>query len=487
MKTLFYYNAHEDIWQNNPCLQDSIEFRLNQLRIHDTRFSYVYLPMIWSVELLPNRIVEVILHTKCLTLQNHNITNAVDKEWTIDCDFDNSMVQGWPISLVRKAERYWRNGYVCGANISFPELLAATYVDIPAAVVDLAIEYLKYIAKDKFGFFPSYLGNSHGLFHMIAFCECPLDPNIYILRDVLGNEPYRKILKNVNFDCYKELCNVLEIKNPPPSLRRAYVINPESILIYLYFRQCGFHDINIIRRFFYREEIFSYKLLKMKYDYQLRILRNVGYDLNNFQIYCRWLLRYRSEKDIAPRVLRWCNDGFNNVASDTLRMFVAVHIDENEDLINHALRRQLLNEGLSQEIHDTLVEELFITHPDVVDHFNMWNDKKYENVSYKYRNKELSLENVVEGYSFNLPKETKELRKFGNVFHNCVASYNSAIIRKESLIFVMKKQEKYVACIEIRQGRITQALGHCNQKLDMKYRNIIKIWAKKNNIIYGHL
>ena len=51
----------------------------------------------------------------------------------------------------------------------------------------------------------------------------------------------------------------------------------------------------------------------------------------------------------------------------------------------------------------------------------------------------------------------------------------------------MKKQEKYVACIEIRQGRITQALGHCNQKLDMKYRNIIKIWAKKNNIIYGHL
>ena len=200
MKELFYYNAIEDVWQNNICQQDNVEYRLNQLKIYDERFSYVYLPMIWSVELLPDRIIELILYTKCLIVKNHNITNIIDKEWTIDCDLYNGMVQGWPISLIRNADRNWRNGYVCGANISFPELLAATYVDIPAAVVDVAIEYLRYIAKDKFGFYPSYLGEAHRLIHMIAFCECPLDPNIYILRDVLGNEPYRKILKNVNFD-----------------------------------------------------------------------------------------------------------------------------------------------------------------------------------------------------------------------------------------------------------------------------------------------
>lgn len=175
------------------------------------------------------------------------------------------------------------------------------------------------------------------------------------------------------------------------------------------------------------------------------------------------------------------------MASDTLRMFVAVHIDENEDFVNPILQRQILNEGLTQEIHDAMVEELFINRPDIVDRFNMGVDVKYENVSYEYRAKDRLLETIEENYSFILPKGTKDLRKWGNIFHNCVASYNSAIIRKESLIIAMKKQDKYIACIEIRQGRITQALGHCNQKLDIRYRNIIKEWANTHKIIYSYI
>jgi len=50
----------------------------------------------------------------------------------------------------------------------------------------------------------------------------------------------------------------------------------------------------------------------------------------------------------------------------------------------------------------------------------------------------------------------------------------------------MKEQGKFVACIEIRQGRITQALGYCNQRLELKYRDAISEWAKANKLFYGH-
>lgn len=38
--------------------------------------------------------------------------------------------------------------------------------------------------------------------------------------------------------------------------------------------------------------------------------------------------------------------------------------------------------------------------------------------------------------------------------------------------------------IEVQQGRITQALGYCNQKLPADYRAVIAEWAKINKIFY---
>ena len=61
-KRYFYYNAMEDDWQEQVCPQDDLEYRLKGLKMDDGRFSYVYLPLSWSVELLPNRTVELVLH-----------------------------------------------------------------------------------------------------------------------------------------------------------------------------------------------------------------------------------------------------------------------------------------------------------------------------------------------------------------------------------------------------------------------------------------
>lgn len=487
-KRCFYYNAIEDDWQEEPCIPGALADRLKELRIDDQRFSYIYLPLRWSVEMLPDRTVELVLHSQRVTLEDNVITEVTDKEWTIVCDIDHGSVQGWPVSIVENTVRNWRNGYVCGGNITFPELLAAKYVDIPAMVIDIAIGYLQEIAEGKYGFRPSYLGEAHGLLHLFAYCECTLDPSLYLLKDVWGQEAYRAIKEQGRFDVYRELCRFLCIENPPPSLRKAYVRNPESILVYVFLRQCGFTDINIIRRFFYREEIFGYRLLDMRYDTITEALSFSGagaYEIRSFQRFCRWLLRYRSEKAIAPRVLRWCNDNLSYAAMDTLRMFIEAGLEYHEDLIARAVYRRLLNEGLTQEVHDALVDELFAEHPEIVNRYrDAGGPSKRKNTVYEYKDKELALETELGEYTFQLPKDTNELRKWGNIFHNCVASYDSAVISRWSLIVAMKKQEKYVACIEVKQGRITQALGHCNQRLSVDYGTVIAEWAKGNKIYY---
>ena len=485
-KRVFYYNYIDDVWKESICTQNNVEYRLKRLNICDNNYSTVYLPMVWSVELLPNRVVELILYTKALTIENGSILNILDKEWTIDCDFDNHIIQGWPISLIRNTKRNWRNGYVCGANIAFPELLATTYVDIPVSVIDVAIEYLRDIAKDKFGFRPSYLGNAHGLNNLIAFFESPLDPNLYMLKDVVGEKTYINMLKDGYFDTYRELCKFFRIEKPPSSLRKAYVMKPENLVIYIYLRKCGFVDINIIRRFFYREEIFGYPLLKLHYDDitgQITQNNNSGYAINYFQRFCRWLLSHRSEKAIASRILRWSNEKLSHATIDTLRMFVAAQLDENEELISRTIIHRLINEGLTQEVHDTLVEELYVIRPDIADPFHNRKKIEYKNTIYNYNDKQITLETTIDEYDFILPKDTKELQKWGNEFHNCVASYDSMIISGNSLIIAMKKDDKYLACIEIQQRVITQAFGKCNIKLPKDIRLIISKWADNHNLL----
>lgn len=114
-KRCFYYNAIEDDWQQEQvCPQDDLEYRLKGLKMDDWRFSYVYLPLSWSVELLPNRTVELALHVKRVTLEENTITEVTDKDWTIECDIDHGNLQGWPASIVGNDIRNWRNGYVCG-------------------------------------------------------------------------------------------------------------------------------------------------------------------------------------------------------------------------------------------------------------------------------------------------------------------------------------------------------------------------------------
>jgi len=107
-----------------------------------------------------------------------------------------------------------------------------------------------------------------------------------------------------------------------------------------------------------------------------------------------------------------------------------------------------------------------------------------ENKEIQYTSKELGYSDELEGYQILLPQDTDEIRAYGRAFHNCLASYCSSVLEKRSLILSMKQGQKYIACLEVAQNRLVQALGPCNQKLTMEIAEVICHWADKKKIAY---
>ena len=58
------------------------------------------------------------------------------------------------------------------------------------------------------------------------------------------------------------------------------------------------------------------------------------------------------------------------------------------------------------------------------------------------------------------------------------------MVEKRTLILAMKKGEKYVACLEVRQNRLVQALGPCNQILSDEIGEVLCRWADEKKIAY---
>ena len=108
---------------------------------------------------------------------------------------------------------------------------------------------------------------------------------------------------------------------------------------------------------------------------------------------------------------------------------------------------------------------------------------KYPFVKFSYRSRELKLQNEIDGYQFKLPSDSHELIDIGYAMHNCVGSYSGAVLNGRSIIVVMKKQDKYVGCIELSNThRLLQALAHHNSPMTGGILQAFNAWAGRNKI-----
>ncbi len=483
MKKEFYFDFVTKRWKEGAAPSWAPKDRMQQM-LPDID-SILILPDRWMVRRLDNGIVELMLHVYMGRIVQDEIRFLEDKNWSIECSFSSAEMNAWPIALLKERKDPWIDSCCCHYSAVFPEMLGASRAEIPAVVTDAAIEFLQDQAIEEFGFRPSYLGSVRGLRHLTAFCKRPLDPHVWMLRNVIG-ENFEKMFPRTQRDSYRPLCKLLGIDHPPKSLRKAYAACPENIVAYVLMRQLGFRDINIIRRFFYRENLFGYPLLKLRCHPE----RHCMEDLSRLQMnpyltwlerFCHWFLRHRTEKQLARQILPLAIDGgWDMNASDSLRMFVYGNVDEDNPRRCPLGRQMLLREGFTGETHDMLMHEL----NDIVPQHGHRRGK-IKNTQIKYTEEEKELESRLNGVQFCLPKETDDLLKYGRRFHNCVGSYRMAVLEKRSVIVAMMKETKYIACIEVRQHHVAQALGPCNRDLSFEEREIVSQWAKNNKLLYA--
>ena len=485
MKRTFYFDAETEHWQEGICRSPISETLIEQLK--EKRKDRFFVPYQWTVQTTATSVLEVVLDILSISFHDGEIHSIQEKEWMMEYDFTHGKMQAWPIAFLKEREKGWVKYFHCPESTTFPDMLGAQNVEIPATVTEIALEYLQELAECEFGFRPTYMGRIHGIKHVIAFFHRPLDLNIYLLRYVIG-EPYEQLFPRNQRDNYRPLCRFFQIHKPPKSLRRFYGECPENIVAYVLLRQMGFRDINVIRRFFQREVLFGYRLLKLSYHPTDGILsddsaRYMNPYLEWLRRFCQWYLLRRNEVHLANclRPLAVAEE-WDQDTIDILRMFVVTNLDMDDSPLRQNTIRRLLREGFTFAVHDDMMHDLMDLLPRRERGRINWND--IPNTPIHYTDIEQGYEAEMEGYRFSLPKETDELREYGKAFHNCVASYRAAVLEKRTLILVMMRGEKYIACIEIQQRRIVQALGSCNQRLPVEVHEVLKRWAENKKIVY---
>lgn len=364
---------------------------------------------------------------------------------------------------------------------------------------------------------------------LTAFVYRPLDPHLWLLRNFIVD--FDKMFPKDRFDNYVSLCDYFRLARPPKSLRYAYTFNAYALIIYAILTNLGFNDINLIRPFLKRTDIFGFDMLRnghflarffpfmkqypeiktrlnhegkdyleiildkgmsicqsssMKYDSmisQLEIDTILSGDVlsskfdqwERLKFFIEKQRNYYTDRYILRRMLKKHNEsGWGEMENDTLYM----HYNYYEE-IPLLLEKKLLHDGPTKEIHDQISEMLRIK--DVYRRIGDYADKE---ISYsKY---EKALEYGEECYKIELLHTAEDLIDVGDKLANCVGSYIQRAFNKETIIMVMLKDNEYKVCIELLPQNngflLNQAYGKFNHRISKEESKICSNWAVNKNL-----
>lgn len=170
------------------------------------------------------------------------------------------------------------------------------------------------------------------------------------------------------------------------------------------------------------------------------------------------------ENSFVNKIIK-SNDAYHTFY-DSARMYFKIleeYHDNNTDL-DFDFRRKNIN-----EIHDELTY--------------MFNKISHKSIKIEYEENALELNDKIEEYDIILPEETLELVNVGYKMKICVGSYSDRVVSHKCTIVVWYKNNMPEICIEIVDNSIVQAKTKCNNKPNQQQIELIKEWAKKNNLI----
>lgn len=344
------------------------------------------------------------------------------------------------------------------------------YEYVPPKVCRTVQAFLQERVNATEGIFPTIMMEKCYEHQLTAFIERPFDLNITFLKSFIGEDAYEVMFPRNQKDNYTPLCQYLDI-NPPKSMRKAYAINPYSVIIYMLLRQLGFTDINLIRRMFVNDYIFCYSVNDFVYSTEdkkvLAKPANNRISLEVIEEACKKLLVDGNEM-FAIKILCDLSGGkWHGWQRDSIEMYVHCY-----NYLSQQLKLRIAHKGFTETIHDELVEVLNYYGVDIPEVHIISYEPQY-----------LDLECNINGYDISLVHRQSELGKIGKVLHNCVASYANRVGTAHCMIAVVRLGEEYVACIELDKREIIQARGFANNGLDGEVCAVLNYWAKKNNLV----
>ncbi|MCR5699497.1 MAG: PcfJ domain-containing protein [Treponemataceae bacterium] len=284
-----------------------------------------------------------------------------------------------------------------------------------------------------------------------GICEFPYEPNLLIV-DNFKNKVLSdmKTEDKISSDVYNKACEWLQIRNFP-TLRKLFYKNPPVLLLFKKLLNLGFKDLNIIT------SILS--------DSDSMYLFDLGeMSLNRF---VSFLLEGHPEKTVWTMLKKNLNDAQLGMTEldDGIDMF-----HQYFNYIEETTKKSIMKDGMTLYNHDLLAKLSL--------------DIKNKNVEFFYTAEQLTLEDEIDDYKFQLAKNSEMLRELGSKLHNCVASYTQRIVSGNCIIVFAHVEGELKLCIEVRGNIVWQQRADRNSNPVGKDALALKKWEEKHNLVF---
>ena len=436
--------------------------------------------------IVPNTLVTTIYYCKViLNYKKHTAYLILDKQ----AKNGKLLKSSAAIRVLTNVTGYYQNNfYMTSINSKFSRELTDRFAKMYFEVIKLPISehFSKYESMKKenvVGDMVLMNNNQDLISKLIAINRYP---NIALKYDSYRNEYemidtddsiYHQSFLNI---MPKEICDYQEWvrsvikKHGLPSSKyfwTKYMTNPIYLNNVFYLRKCGFENGDVMRRLL---EDGTFIKNTTEIDYYTKKLMKETQNVS-VQIVKR-MLKEKPETAVANKLMSQNKRRYGKSEfKDMIHMYTKV---KNQD-------KSLLNSvnwgGTISEIHDDL--SLIVT------------KIQYANRIIKYKKEDLAFEKTIGGCEFKLAVDTNELVKIGQELRICVGSYRERALNRFSIILSVKKDEKYVGCIELDNAyNLVQVKGRCNSWLYGEIGEATKKWtantpvrSKDNCYDYTHI
>ena len=295
------------------------------------------------------------------------------------------------------------------------------------------------------------------LYNRLPNFSCKHLMQLLIKADSSSNYYMKDLFKNikrdtVDIEALMTLCKNIKM----PTTKKTKKMISEDIGIVrdmMVIRYFGFKDINVIYNYLSLPD-------KVRNDFA-NYYSYTTPEKKNLKVFIKDMIKHKGE----PKTLKtlFSDDYFSHYLYDSAKMY--------SDFKNQGMVIKEYFTDNIKKIHD----RLSLDYPKI----------QYANVNIPYKESAKRYNMMVNGFTFNLAKDTNELIKIGQDLKICVGGYREQAINSTSIIISMKDdKDNYVGCIELTKDfrRLVQAKAVCNNLLQEHKAEALREWVQTFDI-----